>query len=320
MFDGSWSHPHSVLAGALVLLAGCSSTGPAAVQPRPLLTTTQVAVSGRPFGAAVSSTGTILVTQQDADALTQIPLRSLDPVGVVSVGRDPGDVVFSGDGAVAYVTNFIAGTVGFVNLATRQMMHTVTLGGEAWRLRLSPNGRRLYVTVGSGALCIIDVAARAIVATIPIDPNSNGVALQGDSILYVSSTAMARVAVVDLRTRQVRRYIDIGGTPQDIALSRDGRELYVANEGGALDIVSLSTNAVTGSLPLEGGAFGLALSPDGFFLYVGLTTGRVIVLDRSTREVVGSVNVGGLPRRIAFDPKGQAAVVPNEAGWADVLR
>lgn len=44
---------------------------------------------------------------------------------------------------VAYVTNFVAGTVGFVDVATRELAGTVHVGGLPRRIAVDPNGKAI---------------------------------------------------------------------------------------------------------------------------------------------------------------------------------
>ena len=301
--------------------AGTVSTAtPVNVRAAPHLDRTAILVPARPFGAAVSSAGDVYVTQQDADALTRIKLSPLAVAGTVPVGRDPGDVAFIGSGATAYVTNFLAGTLGKVDVATGVQTATVPLGAEAYRLYITRDDARVIVTAGNGTLQVRQAGAMTLMATVAVGPTPNGIASLGDTLVYVSSVDGGRITEVDIRTGTVRRTFPIGGVPQDIALSRDGRQLYVADEQRGVEIVSASTGAVLATIPSGGRTFGLGLGPDGW-LYVTVTDlGRVLVIDPVGQVIRATIPVGGTPRRVAFDAHGTAVIVPNEGGWVDIIR
>ena len=293
---------------------------PVAVRARPHLTTTQIGIAARPFGAAVSSLGVAYVTQQDADALTRVSLATLAVTGTVPVGRDPGDVAFTSSGTTAYVTNFIAGTLGKVDVGTGIQTATVPLGGDAYRVLVSRDDARVLVTSGNGTLQIRQAGNLALLSTIVVGATPNGIASLGDTILYVSSASTGTIREVDLRTGAVRRTLPVGGVPQDIALSQDGRQLFMADETRGVVVVSLASGTVTATVPTTSRAFGLGLGPDGW-LYVTLPdVGSVIIVDPLQPVIAGTVAVGGQPRRVAFDSHGTAVLIPNERGWVDVLR
>jgi YVTN family beta-propeller protein len=227
--------------------------------------------------------------------------------------------VFDASGNTAFVTNFIAGTLGRVDLVARRQTDTLSLGGSAYRVLLSADGNKLFVASGNGVLRVVDPSTLSVLATIAIPSSPNGIARIGDR-LYVSSASAGTITEINLATNSVARTLPIGGRPQDIAPSADGSEMYVANESGTVAVVTIATGAVAAQLPVDEGAFGLALAPDGY-LYVALSkTGKVAVIDPKTRTTRATITTGGIPRRIAPDPKGTAIVVPNEGGWADILR
>lgn len=309
-------------AGAVTARSGSVSTRvPVVVREAIATQLTPVPVSGRPFGTAVSSAGVVYATRQDADSLARIDLPAVTITGGVPVGRDPGDVVFSPSGTAAYVTNFLAQSVGFVSVGTGTQTATVPTPGNAYRLSLSADGSSLYVTAEAAVVLVINTATRAVLDTIPVGSAPNGIAWHPNgTLLYVSSAGTGTVAEINTGTNTVVRTISVGGVPQDIAVSPDGATLYVADETGNVRVVTLSTGAVA-LIPLGGGGFGMGLSPGGSYLYVTLPgAGLVKVVDRVERVVVRTVFAGGVPRRVAFHPASRTVVVPNEGGWVDLIR
>ena len=51
-----------------------------------------------------------------------------------------------------------------------------------------------------------------------------------------------------------------------------------------------------------------------------LTAGRVVVLQRQGLIERAAIATGGRPRLMVADPRGDALLVANEAGWVDLLR
>jgi len=305
---------------ALVCALACNS--PASPDLSFDRTVERAAVPGRPFGVQVSSQGVMYVTQQDGNALTRFDLPSLTSTGTVrNVGNDPGEVIFTADGQVAYTVNVLGDDVSRVNVAAGTVTTTYPVGETVFRIRLSIDETRLYLATPAGTIRVLDAATGANIDTIAATTGpANGMALSPDgSRLFVSSTT-GGIAEINTATGAVLRTLPVAGQLQDVGLAASGTELYVADESGWMKVVSVSSGLATDSVALPG-AFGLALSPDGHFIVVAQSAaGRIAVIDRVSREPVREFLVGGTPRRVAFDASGATLAVANEANAVDVIR
>lgn len=273
---------------------------------------------GRPFGIHVTTKGAILVTMQDVNILRQLNPRG--PGSAFEVGEDPGDVVATRDGEVAYVSGFQDGSITIVRLAGDSISEIRRLGmRSAYRLALSPNERRLYVTSTDGRLYVFNTRTREVATSKTLGGSLQGLAIDhGGGHLFVTSTA-GDVWRLERGTLRSLRQTTLDCAAQDVALSADDRELYVACEKG--NVVVLDARSLEQLDILQvGPAFGLAVTPDGEQLYVSSPSdGSVAVVELATRKVVGRVSVQGTPRRIAFSPSGHQAYVTNEWNWLTVI-
>ena len=146
--------------------------------------------SGRPFGVHVTRTGDIIVTAQDVGRI--IHLDSLiQPKSYLGVGDDPGDVIANRAGTVAYISAFSQGTIAVLDISADSVVEVIQLPTRsAYRLALSPNEAKLYVTSTDGRLYVMDTYSRSFERS-----KLFGGALQGLALdhvannLYVSSTA-----------------------------------------------------------------------------------------------------------------------------------
>src|SRR6185369_17932395 len=112
---------------------------------------------GRPFGLHVTTKGAILVTEQDVNVMRQLEPRSAG--SSFEVGEDPGDVVATRDGEIAYVSGFQDGSITVVRLAGDTISDFFRLPTKsAYRLALSPNERKLYVSSTDGRLYVFNTA------------------------------------------------------------------------------------------------------------------------------------------------------------------
>jgi YVTN family beta-propeller protein len=301
-----------------------SKVVPVSVVAHPLGSTNTVigSLPGRPFGIRVSSGNRVAVTQQDLNTITLFDVSGGGSRLTVPVGADPGEVVFNRTGSTAFVSGFNDGSITRVNVAAGTAGGSVTVGGNAYRLALSPDETRLYVSSTNGALYVVNPATPSVITSTAIAGSLQGLALSvNGQTLFVTSTSgtISRLAALTLVGNGTNA---LGGTPQDIAVTADQSEVFVANEVGWVDVLDGATLASKQRIPLAfGSPFGLAITPDESQVYVTATNpGRVIVLDRATRSVVRVFNVGGVPRRVTFTADGLTALIANESGWVDVIR
>lgn len=308
-------------------LIGCHDTpAPAAVStthPAGTLSARASGLTGRPYGISVSSTGVVLVTQQDANSVARFTL--VDPVSRVSVptGGDPGDVVFSHDGRTAYVSNFFDGTVRVVDVPNGQGLRLLTVDPfNAYRLAISPDDTQLYVTSTSGRLYLVDPSGRQPTLSVQLAGSLQGIALSRDGLTLMASSTSGAVYRLNACTLATLATTQLTSSAQDIALAADQTELYVASESGRVDVLDVaSLNRLRGLSFVSLRPFGLAVTPDGTRLYVtSPTTGQVAIIDRGSGTMLRTLATGGTPRRIAFDATGSTAVVSNEGNWVDVIR
>jgi YVTN family beta-propeller protein len=274
---------------------------------------------GRPFGVAVSRTGTVYCTLLDAASLVRTTLRA-DSLASVPVDQVPTDVAFSPDGSWAYVTNQWARTVGIVDARTSRQVHAVPVSGDPYRVTVGPEGQQIYVTTNNGNLVLIDSAMRRVARTVHLGGNLNGLAINADGTRVYVGDVGGTVYELDAAGDVLREFA-VPGRPQGLGLSADGRELYAAGEDGDLIVLDLETGAEVARVALGAAGFGLAVTPDHTQVWVTApSAGRVLVLDRASRTIRSTIDVGGLPRRLAFDRSGALVVIADEAGTIRFVR
>jgi YVTN family beta-propeller protein len=274
---------------------------------------------GRPFGIAVSRTGTVYCTLLDAASLVRTTLQA-DALTTVLVDQVPTDVAFSPDGTWAYVTNQWAHTLGIVDARTARQVHAVPVSGDPYRVMVGPEAQQIYVTTNNGNLVLIDPERRRVVRTIQLGGNLNGLAINADGTRVYVGDVGGTVYELDA-TGDVLSVLAVPGRPQGLGVSADGRELYAAGEDGDLIVLDLETGAEVARVALGAGGFGLAVTPDQTQIWVTApAAGRVFVLDRASRTIRSTIDVGGLPRRLAFDRSGAQVVIADEAGTIRFVR
>jgi len=281
-----------------------------------------VTIPGRPFGVTVSPNNVLYVTEQDSAALARVTLPGLAANGSVPVGTDPGEVIFNATGTTAWSANVNGSSISVIDVADGTVTKTFALAVSPYRIRLSPDGTRLYACTNAGTVLVLDPGSGATLATIGVgSAAANGMVLSPDGAhLYVTTTSAGTIADIDTKTTTVLRSLSVPGTLQDIGISPDGTELYVAVDEGALDVVNVASGAVTSQIALNS-AFGLQVSPHGYYIAVSEPSDRkVLVFDRVLRRLVAQYTASGTLRRVAFDSAGTTLAVASEANAVYVIR
>ena len=230
-------------------------------------------------------------------------------------------MIFNRAGTVAYVSGFNDGSVRRIDVAIGVPMSGSHVGPNAFRLALSADENRLYVSTTDGAVYALRTSDVSAVGATSAGGSLQGLVVAANGDLYVSATS-GRISRVEAKAFAVNGSRNVGGLPQDIALTADNTELWVANESGWVDVLDAATlSSQQRILTPSARPFGLAISPDGVQVWVtSPSSGEVVTIDRATRAVQRMVSVNGVPRRIAFTPDGRTVVVANEGGWIDVIK
>ncbi|HQQ82290.1 MAG TPA: bifunctional YncE family protein/alkaline phosphatase family protein [Cyclobacteriaceae bacterium] len=113
------------------------------------------------------------------------------------------------------------------------------LGSEAYACVLSPDKKKIYVSLwGGNGVAVIDARQNTLIARIAVGSHPNDMVLSRDGrTLYVATANDNGVSVIDTDKQEVREvfvssmYPDspAGSTPNALALSADEDRLYIAN-------------------------------------------------------------------------------------------
>ena len=240
----------------LAAMTGCGSSTPPADQSRP-------AQSG------------------SAAATTPAPDASSAPM------------VSSGPGFRVLVTNERSGDLSVIDGNSRQVIATLPLGKRPRGLKVSPDGKLLYVALSGSPIAGPGVDESKLP---PADKGADG------------------IGVVDLATLQLVRVLRGVSDPEQLAVNADGNKLYIASEDtGRAIVLDAADGKELANLPVGGEPEGVTLSPDGRFVYVSSEEDhQIAVIDTSSDKVVATFEVGERPRFTEFTDDGTLAFVSSE--------
>lgn len=192
-----------------------------------------------------------------------------------------------------FVTNERSGTLSVIDGATQRVVATVPLGKRPRGLKVSPDGKLLYVALSGSPIAGPGVDQSTLP---PADKGADG------------------IGVVDLQSLKLVRVLRGVSDPEQLAVGKDGKYLYVASEDTGKGIVMDATDGrVIATMNVGGEPEGVTLSPDGRHVYMTSEEDHhVAVIDTSANRVVANIDVGLRPRFTEFSDDGSIAYVSGE--------
>jgi YVTN family beta-propeller protein len=191
------------------------------------------------------------------------------------------------------VTNERGGTLTVIDGVSRKVVNTVPLGKRPRGMKLSPDGKLLYVALSGSPIAGPGVDAKTLP---PADKGADG------------------IGIVDMTTHKLVNILRGVSDPEQLAVSGDGKRLYIASEDtGRAIILDAVTGKTIANLTVGGEPEGVTLSPDGKFVYMSSEEDhQIAVIDTTTNKVVSTFEVGLRPRFTEFSDDGAMAFVSGE--------
>jgi YVTN family beta-propeller protein len=184
----------------------------------------RVAVGREPEGVVVGPRGTkMYVTGESDSTVMAFDASTGRRLGVMHVGARPRFMAFAPNGAWGLVTTEDGGLVHVVDVRRDTVLATITIGDRTTKptgIAISPDSRYAYIANGrANQVSVIDVPARAVVASIAVGQRPWGVALSRDgAMLYVANGRSNSVSVVSTADRRVVDTIAVGERPYTVVV------------------------------------------------------------------------------------------------------
>jgi len=180
-----------------------------------------VVTGTEPEGVAIQGQ-TAFVTGETSSTITKIDLVKRRVDANFFVDTRPRAVTFTHNGARAYASAEVAGTVNVIDVMNGSVTQKIKLGprDHPVGLTLSKDEKQLYVATGRGnSVVVIDTKANRVTTTIPVGQRPWGLALAKDGKrLYVANGLSNDVSVIDIATLRVVATIKTGDGPWGIAI------------------------------------------------------------------------------------------------------
>ena len=176
----------------------------------------------------------------------------------------------------------------------------------------------------SGPLAMWDTKTMALVKTIPVEGNPDGIL--GDAFnhrIYVFSHSAPNVTVVDATDGSIVGTIDLGGAPEQAASDGKGRIFVDIEDKGSVAVVDAKTMKVTGQYSLngKGGDAGLALDAKNHVLFVACRDPQVMVmLDANTGKYLADLPISQGCDGATFNPQTLECFSSQRDGTLTVIK
>jgi YVTN family beta-propeller protein len=194
-----------------------------------------------------------------------------------------------------YVSNEDGESVSVLDANTGAPVATIPVGKRPRGLKVSRDGKLLFVAVSGLPKCPPSVPDEEC-AKLKRDLQADG------------------VAVIDLASGKLSRLLKAGSDPEQFDLSLDGKRLFISNEDSAsLSVLNVVTGALEATVPVGNEPEGVRVSPNGHWVLVTNESGNsVTIVDTKTLKVLRSMSVGQRPRDAAFTPDSATAYITGE--------
>ena len=257
-------------------------------------------------------------------------------VACKSAGDEPGPRV--------YVSNEDSGDVTVIDATSDEVVAHIPVGKRPRGLRLSPDGRFLYVALSGSpktppgtdeddappadrsadGIGVVDLAAgsgagRLVrILSAGRDPETFDVSRDGRR-LWVSNEETAEASLVDVDAARVVLRAKVGQEPEGVTIHPDGNVVYVTNEeDDTLSVLDAETGAAKATLAVCARPRAVAFTPDGALGFITCENdSSVAVVDAKTHErraVMPLPAAGTRPMGVAMTRDGGTLFVSGGRG------
>lgn len=262
-----------------------------------------VPVVAGPHGMSVTPDGRMVYVSGDGSSAVSVIDTATDRVAqTIDVGRAPHGVAMAPDGRLLLVGVYGDDRLAFVDTTNQTVVATVPVP-KPHNLAIRPDGKLAYVgsqEPGKFALVVVDLAARTVVRTVPLDKSPRGVEFGPDGkALYVTMAGANTISVIDPSSDKIVAEIPTGPSPHVANVFR-GAPIGTAVVQGPSELALFdpATNMPARAIMVGKQPHWAAATADGKKVYVtNEGSNDVTVVDLATSQTK-TIAVGNAPRKI----------------------
>jgi YVTN family beta-propeller protein len=235
----------------------------------------------------------------DGHSITVVDVSKRTVVGSVEFGHGvrPHCAVFDKRRNVLYVTTELDRSISIIDPSTLKIVGSIPTGQEQSHMFvLSHSGRLGYTAnVGPGTVSVLDIAARKVIAVIPISGNTQRISISNDDrFVFTADQTKPQLAVIDAASNQIVHWIPLPSMGYGTAPTIDGRWLLVAlRTAHQVAVVDLATLKVVRTIDVPNIPTEILVRPDGKLAYVSCSgDGKVAAIDLASWTVSDLIQAG----------------------------
>lgn len=270
----------------------------------------------------------LLVLSKGDHTLAIVDTTTLKAVARMPSGPDPHEVIASGNGKMAFISNYGGGrynTITPVDLIAHRSLEAIDLGPLRGPHGLGFAGGKLFFTAEvAKAIGSYDPSAKRVDWILGTGQNrTHMLAVRPDlSRIVTTNVSSGTISIIDrvnargphnsTRVDWNETVVPVGRGSEGFDISPDGREIWVANaQDGTISVVDSEKKTVIATLAVHvDGANRLKFTPDGRLVVVSLIRSPdVVVLNVADRKEVKRIPIGHGAEGVLMDPAGTRVFV-----------
>src|SRR6202795_1228539 len=195
---------------------------------------------------------------------------------------------------VLYVGNSRGDDINIIDMESLNVIGDIKEGDRIHGVCVSPDGKKLFVTVESDhSLRIIDTATRTTFGTVILSGRPNQCAISGD-VKYVAVPIRDKdnVEIIDIAQQKNVKSLPIK-EPHNALNTGSSRYIFVSSMGSnEVDVIDLEKMEFSAHIPVEGRPRPYVLSSDGKTMFVAVANLHGFnVIDVPTQKLVSRIEI-----------------------------
>ena len=288
----------------------------------PLFTTAAVrspiSVGGIPRGSAILN-NSVWITDSSASKVMIYDTSSNILQEAISLATNavPTQIAFTTDKSLAWILNQ-NGTVTIINVATKQIVTSLTIPTNAGSIALSSTFA-FITTASTNQLTIIHIANQVTQDNIYfqsprrviVGSNNTSVYVLCPNFLHILTVSPSqRGGLVTTRVVNINEIITGG-----LAISADNSLVFLSTTSNKVWIINTTTGVILNKITVGSDPRNIVVTPNNAAAYISNYLGGTIsVIDISSKTVVQTLTAGSNPQEMAVDLSNANVWVSNSGG------